>query len=360
MPRITHKKTSSRPKPHASAPTSATTRPWRRSPLLVALLVGVGVGAAAAIVFSGGKNNPKECPEGMVLVPGGTFVMGTDENRFLDCGDGTCGVNDALPLHTVEVPSFFMDKTPVTNAQFARFVQDTGIVTVAEQVRNGERLGSFVFRPPAGLTDLKNHRRWWVEEPQADWRHPDGPRSSIEGRDDHPVVHVCWHDAAAYAEWAGKRLPTEAEFEYAARGGLQQKRYAWGEELCPNGTWMTNIWQGKFPHENTEADGYRTTSPAASFPANGYGLFDMSGNVWQWCADWYRPDYYAHSPPLNPQGPSSSDDPNEPGREKRVQRGGSYLCSDTYCKGYLVGTRGKGEHYSSAAHIGFRCVRSAE
>jgi len=212
---------------------------------------------------------------------------------------------------------------------------------------------------PKEKLPLDNHLAWWKYVPGASWRHPEGPGSTINGREDHPVVHVCYHDAVAYANWAGKRLPTEAEWEYAARGGLDQKRYCWGDELCPDGKWQANIWQGEFPYLNTEEDGFRGTAPAASFPANGFGLHDMSGNVWEWCADWYRPDYYLESPDRNPQGPSSSHDPMEPGMPKRVQRGGSFLCSDMYCVRYMPGGRGKGALDSGSSHVGFRCVRSA-
>jgi formylglycine-generating enzyme required for sulfatase activity len=349
----------------APPPSAAAPRARRRLWLLClagGLLTAVVVGA----VFLAGQDS---APEGMVWIPGGSFRMGSEEARYPQCEGGQCaGPNDALPLHTVELDGFWMDRTPVTNAQFARFVEATGHVTTAEKQLEAkdypntppEHLvpGSYVFRPPPGEVSLLNHRAWWRYEPGTNWRHPDGPGSGIDGLDDHPVVHVNWDDAAAYARWAGKRLPAEAEWEYAARGGLDQKRYVWGDELCPDGKWMANVWQGRFPSENTAADGFRGTSPVASFPPNGYGLHDMSGNVWQWCQDWYAPDYYKDSPTRDPRGPPSSFDPSEPGIAKRVQRGGSFLCSDLYCKGYLPGSRGKGEANVGAAHIGFRCVRS--
>jgi formylglycine-generating enzyme required for sulfatase activity len=294
----------------------------------------------------------------MVWIPAGTFHMGRDP-AFCDsplCCMG--GVKNALPIHEVEIDGFWMDRTDVTNAQFARFVRATGYKTVAERIVGDLPPGSFIFKPPDKVSDLK-HPVWWVFIAGADWRHPEGQDSSLDGRMDHPVVQVCWYDAVAYAKWAGKRLPTEAEWEYAARGGLDGKRFAWGDELRPAGKWQANIWQGDFPIRNTLDDGFQATAPVGSFPPNGFGLSDMSGNVWQWCADWYRPDYYEHSPRRNPQGPNDSDDPDEPGVPKRVQRGGSFLCSDLYCQGYQPGSRGKGQPDSAACHIGFRCARSA-
>jgi formylglycine-generating enzyme required for sulfatase activity len=294
----------------------------------------------------------------MVWIKGGTFWMGRDPAL---CDSSLCclrGVKDALPIHQVEVDGFWMDRAPVTNVQFERFVLATGYRTLAEQALEGLPPGSFVFTPPASVANLTNHLQWWEYVPGADWRHPEGPDSGIARRGNHPVVHVCWYDAVAYARWANKRLPTEAEWEFAARGGLDRKRYVWGDRLTPGGRWMANIWQGKFPVENTLADGFRGTAPVQSFPANGFGLYDMSGNVWQWCADWYRPDYYAVSPRRNPPGPGDSEDPAEPGVPKRVQRGGSFLCSDQYCQGYQPGSRGKGQPNSAANHLGFRCVYS--
>jgi formylglycine-generating enzyme required for sulfatase activity len=293
----------------------------------------------------------------MVWIPGGTFWMGADD----------ASMSDARPVHEVVVDGFWIDRTEVTNRQFARFVAATGYRTVAERKPEAKDFpdappenlvaGSLVFTPPAGEVSLKDHLAWWSYVPGADWRHPEGPGTSIDGRDEHPVVQVCWDDAAAYARWAGKRLPTEAEWEFAARGGKARTRYTWGEEQRPGGKWQANIWQGRFPGRNTAEDGFAGTAPVATFPPNGYGLFDMAGNAWEWCADWYRPGYEVDSR-RNPQGPATSYDPAEPGVAKRVQRGGSYLCSDEYCTRYLPGARGKGAPDSGAPHVGFRCVRS--
>jgi formylglycine-generating enzyme required for sulfatase activity len=227
--------------------------------------------------------------------------------------------------------------------------------------------GSIVFAPPADHVPLRDasgaaHLRWWSYVPGASWRHPSGPDSDLDDRGDHPVVHVAYEDAAAYAAWAGKRLPTEAEWEFAARGGLAGAAYPWGDEFKPAGRWMANTWQGQFPRESLAEDGYPGIAPVGRYPANGYGLVDTSGNVWEWCSDWYRPDAYARDAAqgvaVNPRGPADSHDPQEPGQAKRVQRGGSFLCSDQYCSRYIVGTRGKGEISSATNHIGFRCVKS--
>lgn len=301
---------------------------------------------------------PTPAPAGMVWIPGGDFWMG--------CAD--CGMPDALPVHLVAVSGFWMDSTPVTNRDFAAFVKATHYVTLAERRPDprdfpgvpADKLvpGSSVFTAPSGPVPLDDYLQWWRYVPGADWRHPEGPRSSLTGRENHPVVHIAWEDAAAYATWAGKRLPTEAEFEFAARGGLDRNRYAWGNELRPSGRAPANIFDGHFPDADHHADGFAGTSPVTAFAPNGYGLYDMGGNVWQWCADWYRPDAYASLVPAtkNPAGPPSSFDPEEPGAAKRVTRGGSFLCSDEDRSRYLVGSRGKAEISSGSSNLGFRLV----
>jgi formylglycine-generating enzyme len=293
----------------------------------------------------------------MVWIPGGRFWMGADDATMQDAG----------PVHEVFVDGFWIDRTEVTNRQFAEFVAATRYVTVAERRPDPrdfpdvppEKLvpGSLVFTPPAGEVSLDNPLIWWSYIPGADWRHPEGPQTTIEGKTNYPVVQVCWEDAVAYARWAGKRLPTEAEWEYAARGGQGRKRFIWGDELRPGGKWQANIWQGHFPDYCSPEDGFSRAGPAASFPANAFGLFDMAGNVWEWCSDWYRPGYDVDQP-RNPQGPVSSFDPDDPGVRKRVQRGGSFLCTDQYCTRYLPGARGKGAVDTAASHLGFRCVLS--
>jgi formylglycine-generating enzyme required for sulfatase activity len=307
---------------------------------------------------------PGPAPESMVWIPGGVYRRGND----------TPGHRESRPWHLVEVDGFWMDVNSVTNEQFAKFVNATGYVTVAERTPKAEDFpgappeklvaGAVIFSPTKGPVPLNNHLRWWKYVEGANWRHPEGPDSDIKGREKHPVVHVAHEDAQAYCKWAGKRLPTEAEFEFAARGRLDKNKYAWGNEFRPEGKWMANIWQGRFPYENTCEDGFRATAPVGSFPANSYGLYDMAGNVWQWCSDWYQYDYYQTlaskpQPVKNPQGPENSSDPAEPGVAKRVMRGGSYLCTDQYCTAYEVGARGKGAPDTGTNHLGFRCVKSA-
>lgn len=310
-------------------------------------------------------------PAGMVYIPGGEFSMGGVNPVGMNDG-GREAMNDARPVHRVYVDPFFMDETEVTNAQFAAFVEATGYVTLAEKKPTREEFptapedklvaGSVVFSPPSSKVSLDNLYQWWAYVYGANWRHPQGPNSSIAGKESHPVVHIAWEDANAYAKWAGKRLPTEAEWEFAARGGLHGEIYPWGNQFKPDGKWMANIFQGNFPHENAGSDGYKGTAPVKQFDPNGYGLYDMAGNTWEWCSDWYRYDYYHQANGTavtrNPKGPDSSFDPQEPNAMKKVQRGGSFLCTDQYCTRYMVGTRGKGEWRSGADHIGFRCVKS--
>ena len=294
----------------------------------------------------------------VVWISGGTFAMGTDDPAF----------PDSQPLHQVIVDGFWMDEHEVTNAEFSKFVEATGYVTVAERPLNPADFpgvppenvvpGSGVFTPTSQAVALDNPLQWWRYVPGANWQHPQGSESSIKGQPNKPVVHVSYEDAAAYAKWAGKRLPTEAEWEFAAQGGRGQQKYYWGNELKPQGKWVANIYQGSFPDKNTGEDGFIGAAPVKSFPANAYGLYDMDGNVWEWCSDYYRPDYYQNSPAKNPLGPADSFDPDEPGMVKRVQRGGSFLCSDQYCVRYKPGSRGKGEYTSGSDNLGFRCVKS--
>ncbi|MCX5394347.1 formylglycine-generating enzyme family protein [Streptomyces sp. NBC_00094] len=279
----------------------------------------------------------------MALLPGGTFLMGTDaDDGYAADGEG--------PVREIRLAPFLIDTTTVTNEAFAEFVDATGWVTLAERFGT-----SFVF---AGLLpdDVRGGRPvpatpWWREVAHADWRRPEGPGSDIADRMDHPVVHVTWRDARAFARWAGKRLPTEAEWEYAARGGLPQARYPWGDEREPGGVHRMNVWQGEFPASNTGADGYLGTAPADAYEPNGYGLYNTCGNVWEWCADWFHPTWHATGPRTDPVGPPSGD--------RKVMRGGSYLCHDSYCFRYRVDARSSNTPDSSAGNIGFRCVADA-
>jgi formylglycine-generating enzyme required for sulfatase activity len=312
---------------------------------------------------------PAKVPLGMVWIPGGEFSMGAQNIGEMN-DIGMQATFDSRPVHRVYVDGFFMDRTDVTNRQFAEFVKATGYVTVAERKPDAKDFpgappenliaGSVVFSPPHHPVPLNNHFQWWSYVAGANWRHPLGPDSSVSGKENYPVVHIAYQDALAYAKWAGKRLPTEAEWEFAARGGLSGKLYSWGNEFRPNGKWMANTHQGHFPEKDTGEDKFVGIAPVAQFPPNGYGLYDMAGNVWQWTADWYRPDYYqqlkAAGVARNPQGPDSSFDPSEPGQAKKVHRGGSFLCTDQYCSRYMVGTRGKGEVDTGTNHLGFRCV----
>jgi formylglycine-generating enzyme required for sulfatase activity len=317
-------------------------------------------------VIDAEATSPRAAPvhPDMVFVPGGTFAMGSDRHY-----------PEEAPAHSVSVDEFWIDETPVTNAQFRQFVQATGYVTYAEKTPKAEdypgalphmlRAGSLVFRPPSGRVDLRNWAQWWEFKFDADWRHPYGPGTWIKGLDDHPVVHVAYEDAQAYAKWAGKDLPTEAEWEFAARGGLDASEYAWGDELTPGGRHMANTWQGSFPHENLKEDGYERTSPVRAFPANGYGIYDMIGNIWEWTSDWYAPRHEADVAkacciPKNPRGPSreGSFDPCEPEIRipRKVLKGGSHLCAPNYCRRYRPAARHPEPVDTSTNHVGFRCV----
>lgn len=351
----------------------------------------------------------QEAPEGMVLIPAGTYRRGGDAGEM---GGDSASHQTAYPIHEVQVDAFWIDETEVTNRQFAQFVEATGYVTFAErplpearvreleeearrnlarlelmasQAEEAERAeilsamerirealaenplaGSMIFATPGGeVTDPYDLSQWWSIEPEASWRTPGGPGTSIEGLEDHPVVNVTPGDAAAYAKWAGKRLPTEAEWEKAARGGLEHQPYAWGDEMFPRGSdiWMANIWQGDWPQENTEADGHFTTAPVKQFAPNGYGLYDMAGNVWEIVGDLWHPRAYTlpSATVPNPTGPTPAE-ARALGMEitAHVTKGGSFLCSDVWCKGYQPGSRSQIDAESPANHTGFRCVRDVE
>jgi formylglycine-generating enzyme required for sulfatase activity len=341
------------------------------------LLLGLAVAAfAAAYGATHFLNRPPAAPPGMVWVPGGEFTMGTD---------GDLGRPEERPAHRVRVDGFWMDETVVTNAQFRAFVEATGHVTTAEKPLDADEVrrqrppdapppakeelvpASLVFTPtegPVPLTGRDAYRQWWKLVPGADWRHPEGPGSSIDGKDDHPVVHVSWDDAVAYAKWAGKRLPTEAEWEFAARGGLDRKTYVWGDEPLSTEKPQAKVWQGKFPWKNTAPAGLERTAPVKSYAANGYGLYDMAGNVWQWCSDWYDVRLYSRQVGQgvidNPQGPDRSYSPSHPYQPERAQRGGSFLCSDQYCLRYRPSARQGCPPDTGMSHVGFRCVHDAD
>ena len=306
--------------------------------------------------------------DGMVQIPAGEFLMGASDDE---------GRQDEYPQHKVKLNGFWMDATEVTNAQFEKFVKATGYVTTAEIKPDWEEIkkqlpegtpkpdesllvaSSLVFTPTKTAVDLNDASKWWKWTTDASWKHPEGPKSSIKGRENYPVVHISWDDATAYAKWAGKRLPTEAEWEFASRGGLIDKKYSWGNEDPERGKPKANIWQGKFPYLNTNLDKFVGAAPVKSFAPNKYGLYDMAGNVWEWCSDWYTPEYYKElysSTTNNPKGPSKSYDPMEPTVPKRVVRGGSFLCNASYCKGYRVTARMKSSPDTGLNHTGFRCV----
>lgn len=317
------------------------------------------------------KTSNKNIPalKGMIWIEGGSFMMGADNAQ---------GRRDEYPKHRVNVHGFFMDETEVTNEQFAAFVKATGYITTAEKDVNWDVLkkqlpagtpkpapdllkaASLVFVPTAVPVDLQDYSQWWEWRHGADWKHPKGPGSDIVGKEKYPVVHISWFDAMAYCKWAQKRLPTEAEWEYAARGGLVNSMYTWGNTPVDSGAPKCNYWQGSFPDKNECKDGFTGSAPVRSFAANGYGLYDMGGNIWEWCADLYNSHYYEQlnkqGTAINPKGPAKSYDPDEPLIPKRVMRGGSFLCNESYCSGYRVAARMKTSPDSGMEHLGFRCV----
>jgi formylglycine-generating enzyme required for sulfatase activity len=302
--------------------------------------------------------------DGMIFISGGTFRMGSDRHY-----------PEERPAHRVTVDGFWADATPVTNWQFRKFVNATGYVTFAEMRPDPKdypgalpgmlRAGSLVFTPPKHPVDLRDWSQWWKFKFGANWRRPYGPRSSISGMDQHPVVHVAYRDAEAYAKWAGKALPTEAEWEFAARGGLDGAEFAWGDALAPGGKHLANTWQGAFPHQNLSEDSYERTSPVKAFPPNGYGLYDMIGNVWEWTADWWSTKHEADAPkacciPENPRGgpEAASLDPCQPQIKipRKVLKGGSHLCAPNYCRRYRPAARHAEPVDTSTSHVSFRCV----
>lgn len=342
------------------------------------VLAAVGL-AAFATTFAATKfwrsrsSGPPKPPPGMVWIAGGDFTMGSDSELAWP---------DERPAHRVRVDGFFIDEHEVTNAEFERFVAETGYVTTAEkppdvaelmkQVPPGtppppkENLvpGALVFNAPQEVANLQDFSQWWSWMPGASWRHPEGPGSDIKGRENHPVVQVSWDDAVAYAKWAGKRLPTEAEWEFAARGGLDARDYVWDDASSGEAGVHANTWQGEFPKKNTLKDTFERTAPAKSFKPNGYGLYDMAGNVWEWCADWYDRELYrkraGHGLIENPAGPDHTDDPARPYTPERSQRGGSFLCCDNYCTRYRPSARHGCSPDTGMSHVGFRCAMSAK
>ena len=305
--------------------------------------------------------------EGMVFIKGGEFLMGADNDQ---------AQKDEYPKHKVIINSFWMDQTEVTNNQFKEFVDATGYITTAEKAIDWEEIKKILppgtpkpndsLLAPASLvffecktTDLFDYTQWWKLKKNVNWRQPQGTGSSIKNKEDHPVVHISWDDAIAYCKWSGKRLPTEAEFEFASRGGLENAIYSWGNEPAHKGKPKANTWEGKFPSNNNLNDKFYLTAPVKSFVPNSYGLYDLGGNVWEWCSDWYDSEYYqtiSTKPSLNPQGPEKSYDPMEPYSPKKVMRGGSFLCNDSYCSGYRNSMRMKSTPDSSSLHAGFRTV----
>jgi formylglycine-generating enzyme len=292
--------------------------------------------------FQLGKERELDNQKGMILLDGGPFLMGTDDDEgFRMDGEG--------PIREITINPFYIDPYAVSNQQFLEFTQDTGYITEAEKFGWSFVFFHFVSENKANLiVGSVPQTPWWLPVKEAYWFQPEGRGSNIEERMDHPVIHVSWHDAKAYCQWAGKRLPTEAEWEFAARGGLVQKRYPWGDDLTPKGEHYCNIWQGEFPERNTALDGYAGTAPVKAYKPNGYGLYNVSGNVWEWCEDWFSNTFHLNGPSANPIGPN--------GGSAKVIRGGSYLCHKSYCNRYRVAARSANTPDSSSGNMGFRCV----
>lgn len=346
---------------------------------------GQGSGMDVAVNASGKDFNivldtahwpAKPWPENMVWVPAGDYMMG---------GNGGEARPDEYPVHEVKVNGFWMDKTEVTIGAFKQFVKATGYTTTAEQKPEWNQLkqqlppgtpepdesalvpGSMVFTPTSGPVQLNDFSQWWRYVPGANWRHPNGPNSDVfttSAYDNYPVTQVSWFDAVAYCKWAGKKLPTEAEWEFAARGGLKDKRYSWGDDVPSGQNIKANLWQGGFPYHNDKVDGFDLAAPVKSFAPNGYGLYEIIGNVWEWCSDWYRPDTYEKDKQKgvvsNPVGPRDSYDPEDPYAIKRVIRGGSFLCNENYCASYRPAARMKTDPYTGENHTGFRAVMTQQ
>ncbi len=337
--------------------------------LLLNLLFIVGVGCAnknAKVDLQGVRKE-----NGMVLIPSGTLNMG---------GDNDQADENEFPKHEVVINGFWMDETEVTNKQFSEFVKATNYITIAERPIEWEEIkkelppntpkipdslllpGALVFEKTIQPVPLNNPSLWWKWTLGANWRHPDGPNSDIKNKMNHPVIHIAWKDAIAYSEWAGKRLPTEAEWEWAARGGKSDMIYPWGNEPVENGAAKANFWQGLFPYQNTLKDGFVTTAPVKSYPANDYGLHDMAGNVWEWCSDWFDVKYYGkrEAKIVNTKGPQKGYNPYMPYQQEKVIRGGSFLCNDDYCSGYRNARRMGSTTDTGLSHTGFRCVKDID
>ena len=347
---------------HSSPSPSVTSQPSEASAALLAL------------AFLSTETIPTDETPGMRLIPAGRFVMGTDDPNSMA---------NERPAHIVEVHAFYLDTHPVTNAEFRKFVEATGYVTTAERPVDWDELkkqlppgtpkpddeklkpGSIVFTPPDHPVDLREMSNWWTWTTGANWQHPQGPNSTIDGKDEYPVVQVNWDDAVAYATWAGKRLPTEAEWEYAARGGAKtQTRYHWGDEFKNDGKFMANTFTGEFPYRNTAEDGYERTSPVKAFPPNGYGLYDMAGNVWNWCSDFYADDQHiqlkSQGVCCDPKGPDATRSAHNPLAVEHVIKGGSFLCHPSYCESYRPTARRGTPYDTGSEHVGFRCAKDAK